>query len=91
MARVSLALVAAVLLAAQAGCTGFKQRVARLVPPSGGYDDPTDDTSDPWISKAAQEGRNGYKQEKVNDPLGLRPYFMSQRARDIETNMGIVE
>ncbi|MEZ6068540.1 MAG: hypothetical protein R3B90_23155 [Planctomycetaceae bacterium] len=61
------------------------------LPSTSDYDDGTDDTTDPWITKGADEGRREFTRETVNDPLGLRPYFMSSKARDIERNVGIME
>ena len=49
------------------------------------------ESSDPWIASAAQEGRAGHPTESANDPLRLRRFFMSQEHRDIEANFGIVE
>ena len=64
-------------------------RFARLMPTTGGYDDGTDDSSDPWIAAAADEGRVDHERQREPDPLGLKGFFMSQKARDIERNVGI--
>lgn len=94
----SLLLVAALcgLLGAQSGCqmmrSGFAgSRLSRLLPPIRTAEPGTDGSSDPWIQQAAAEGRRDHPVEKVNDPLGLRKYVMSDRAREIENNLGIVD
>ncbi len=84
------------LLAPQIGCNasrgGFAgSRLARFLPPVRTSDPGTDGSSDPWIQQAASEGRREYSVEKVNDPLGLRKYVMSDRAREIERNVGIID
>ncbi len=67
------------------GCT----TVSRMIGPTTDYEDPTEMTSDPWARAAAEEGRRGFARETVNDPLNLRQYFMSEKARSIERNVGI--
>jgi hypothetical protein len=66
-------------------------RFNRMLPTTADYDDGTDDTTDPWITAGAEEGRREYQREEVSDPLGLRPYLMSEKARSIEHNVGIGE
>ncbi|QDU36505.1 hypothetical protein Mal4_07910 [Maioricimonas rarisocia] len=46
-------------------------------------------SNDPWVNQAGHEARKHLPREKTNDPLGLRNIFMSERARDIEHNLGI--
>lgn len=46
-------------------------------------------SNDPWVTQAGTEARKHLPREKTNDPLGLRNIFMSERARDIEHNLGI--
>lgn len=77
---------------ATTGCTWLSQRpgFAALRPPSTGYADGTE-SSDPWVMEAAAEGRRDFRTESANDPLNLRRFFMSQKARDIEQNVGIVD
>ena len=70
-------LIAAVLFLS-AGCqTGFRN-----------YADPTSQESEKWISEAGSEARRGRPVDKEFDPLGLRDVLMSQKARDIERNLG---
>lgn len=88
----SLLILLAVVTLCSSGCTSLPRRwLWSATPSTANYDDSTDDSSDPWISAAAREGRREHTEEKVNDPLGLRKYTMSQKARDIEGNLGIVE
>lgn len=79
-----LCLLAAVTSAGLTGCSSL----AALQPPTSGYADGTE-SSDPWVMQAAAEGRRDIAPEDANDPLNLRRFFMSQKARDIETNVGI--
>ena len=88
MRRTLTTLLLLSLLGSQFGCSFSRGRLARMLPNTGGYDDGADDSSDPWIADAANEGRAEFKVEKDADPLGLKPYFMSQKARDIERNLG---
>lgn len=44
---------------------------------------------DPWIRDAGDIARSEHPPEDVNDPLGLRKYFTSEKARDIERNVGV--
>lgn len=80
----------------QVGCNasrgGFAgSRLARFLPPIRTAEPGADGSSDPWIQQAASEGRREYAVEKANDPLGLRKYVMSDRAREIERNVGIID
>ena len=68
----------AVLLLLATGCS-FGNR---------NYLDPTSQKSEKWIGEAGSEARRGMTIEKENDPLGLRNVLMSQKARDIERNLG---
>jgi hypothetical protein len=77
------------MLLMQFGCQSFRNGLARAFPDHKGYDNGTDDTSDPWIAEAGVEGRSEFKTEKEADPFGWRPLLMSQKARDIEKNLGI--
>jgi hypothetical protein len=63
--------------------------VQALRPVSDDGWDPASETGDPWVQQAAAEGRGNRPVEKTVDPLGLRKVFMSEKARDIERNMGI--
>jgi hypothetical protein len=71
--------------------TGTRQLVKDFTPESLDEPHPADDPGDPWISAAASEGRHDQKAETANDPLHLRKYFLSNKARSIENNVGIAE
>jgi hypothetical protein len=81
--------VVVALLTCQCGCSMMRGRVARMMPDSEGYADGTDATSDPWIAEASGEGRADYRTDTEADPFGWKPLFMSQKARDIEKNLGV--
>lgn len=44
---------------------------------------------DPWTTQAGTEGRAGRAVDKEADPLGLKKYMMSEKAREIERNCGV--
>jgi hypothetical protein len=71
--------------------TGTKQLVKDFTPESLDEANPADDPGDPWIASAANEGRHEQKAERANDPLHLRKYVLSNKARAIENNVGIAE
>ena len=80
------------------GCTvfqtmreGSRELVRSLTPESLDEDNPADDPGDPWIAAAAGEGRHDQRAETADDPLHLRQYFVSPKARSIENNVGIAE
>ncbi len=52
-------------------------------------ENPQDAESDPWIEDAGTVARSEHSAEAVNDPLKLRDVFMSNKARDIERNLGV--
>ncbi len=90
--------VACLLALFAEGCTvfqtmrdGTRQIVKDLTPESLDEANPADDPGDPWISAAASEGRFDQRTEVANDPLHLRQYFISPKARSIENNVGILE
>ncbi len=70
---------------------GTKSLVKDLKPESFDEEHAPDNPGDPWIAAAASEGRFDHKPEVANDPLRLRQYFMSNKARAIENNLGISE
>jgi|GEM_PF-1756092 len=47
------------------------------------------DKSDAWVHSAGDVARTEHTLEEIHDPLGLRKYFMSEKAREIERNVGI--
>lgn len=83
-------------LACSSGCGLFStmqgmamQTVDALRPSSFDGWDPGSESTDPWIQQAGAEARGHRPVEKEYDPLGLKKVFMSDKARDIERNMGI--
>ena len=52
-------------------------------------ENPANQTSDPWIRDAGTIARQEHQTEPVNDPLNLRRVFVSQKAQDIERNLGV--
>ena len=46
-------------------------------------------SEDPWTTQAGTEGRAGRPVEKEYDPLNLKKYMMSEKAREIERNCGV--
>ena len=79
-----------------AGCTMMSsmqnmasRTVEALRPESFDGWDPGSETGDPWVQQAGAEARGNRPVEKEFDPLGLKKIFMSEKARDIERNMGI--
>jgi len=54
---------------------------------TGGRENPKVD--DPWIREAGDIARSEHPPEEINDPLGLRKYFTSEKAREIERNVGV--
>ncbi len=98
MPSLKLSAVACLGLILSQGCTiaqtmrdGTKQLAKDFTPQSWDEDNPADDPGDPWIAEAASEGRADQKAEHSNDPLHLRQYFLSNKARAIENNVGIAE
>lgn len=47
-----------------------------------------DEKDEAWVTEAADEARGDRPREKEADPLGLKPYIMSEKARSIERNLG---
>jgi hypothetical protein len=70
---------------------GTRDLVRDFTPESLDEANPADDPGDPWIAAAASEGRKDEKVERSNDPLHLRQYVLSNKARAIENNVGIAE
>ena len=54
-------------------------------------ENPVDQSSDPWIQEMGTVTREEHNPEKILDPLKLRNYFVSSKARDIESNLGVGE
>lgn len=52
------------------------------------YINAADEEDDAWITQAAEEARGDRPREKEPDPLGIKPLFVSEKARSIERNLG---
>ncbi len=52
------------------------------------YADPTEMEDEAWVSQVGEEARGDRPREKDPDPWFKR-YFMSEKARSIERNVGI--
>ncbi|MBT5021169.1 hypothetical protein OAF42_00150 [Planctomicrobium sp.] len=52
-------------------------------------ENPAGQTSDPWIQDVGKYTREEHGEQEVVDPLKLRNFFMSQKAQDIESNLGV--
>ncbi len=77
------------------GCAAFdtgrammSQTIEAIRPNTDHYNDPTSASGDPWVQSAGVEARGERPMTQANDPLGLRNVFMSEKARDIERNVG---
>lgn len=80
LATLGLTIAACTGCASSDGLTLFKNR---------DYADPTEGADDPWTSTAGEEGRRGRPKEKSEEPKWFREFTMSDRAREIENNLGI--
>jgi hypothetical protein len=88
--RVLILLICALVFLPAAGCatsegmTLFKNR---------DYQDPTEGPDDPWISGVGSEtkSRGVRRGEKSEEPRWFREMVMSDRAREIESNLGITD
>lgn len=80
----------AMLLASSVGCQSWGQpgRMSSRLNSQGSRENPV---IDPWVQEYGEFARNELPPESSNDPLGLRKYFVSEKARDIERNLGIVD
>jgi hypothetical protein len=45
--------------------------------------------TDPWVQEAGTEARTEHPPETIRDPLGLRDIFTSEKAQEIERNVGV--
>lgn len=88
-----LSTVIAALLPGCAAMTVMKSTASDAMssfrPGNRDYDDPTTDSSDPWVQEVGVEARGHQKKDKDGDPAWLRNLLTSQKARDIESNLGI--
>lgn len=94
MRRLSSGLLLPLVAAsALAGCASMQTSTNKMVSAfkSVSEKSPADEPSDPWINETGSYTSSIHPSEPVNDPLGLRNVFMSQRARDIERNLGVGE
>ena len=57
------------------------------------YADPTEGADDPWISNVGKENENrGIRKSQLSEePRWFRELTMSDRAREIEANVGITD
>lgn len=81
---------ACLLLTTSLGCQSMwgSNRWANSGPrATHGRDDPAID--DPWVADAGNIARTEHPPEEVRDPLGLRNIFTSEKAREIERNVGV--
>lgn len=93
--RITNLLFCSVLLFS-AGCSvmssmqGMAAKTMEALRP-GSFDgwDPGSESTDPWVQQAGAEARGDRPMQTEYDPLKLRQYLMSDKARDIERNMGI--
>lgn len=44
---------------------------------------------DPWSGDVGQVARTEHPAEPIHDPLGMRNFFTSEKARQIERNVGV--
>lgn len=72
------------LLATTQGCQSLVGSKATAVAAQEGSG-----KDDPWVRSAGDIARTEHTYEEVHDPLGLRKYFTSEKARSIERNVGI--
>jgi len=93
--RIAIGLFCSVLLFC-AGCSVMSsmqnmasKTVEALRPVSFDSWDPGSESSDPWVQQAGAEARGHRPVETEYDPLKLKQFLMSDKARDIERNMGI--
>lgn len=89
--RMLLLLMGAIVCA---GCQSspFGGRFAQTVgyrDTTSAREDPASQSSDPWVQDVGQITRKEYANEKIVDPLKLRDFFVSEKAQDIERNLGV--
>ncbi|WP_437193094.1 hypothetical protein [Planctomicrobium sp. SH527] len=82
--RIQLVVFLALLSAGSVGCQsvwpGKAMRTAQRDTP---------DADEPWVRSAGDIARTEHSYEEVQDPLKLRKYFTSDKAREIERNVGV--
>lgn len=76
-----------------AGCTTNSQSMFKAWSPvkDADYADPTSGKDDPWTSQAGSVGRADRPLEKSEEPRWFRKAIMSDRAREIEANLGVTD
>jgi hypothetical protein len=85
--RLVYCLIGMFLLGTASGCqTMWSSRLAKSLKPTDGRHQPA---TDPWITEAGTVARTEHPTDKVDDPLGLRKIFVSDKAREIERNCGV--
>lgn len=75
------------------GCPSMRGNKASIMPGNiiggnNGYVDPAEESTDPWITEAAQEGRPDQQREASNEAPWFRNMMMSSKAQSIEANVG---
>lgn len=55
------------------------------------YADPTEGPDDPWVSQVGVEARGDRPREMSEEPRWFREMIMSDRARNIERNLGVYD
>jgi hypothetical protein len=83
-------LASALLMLGTAGCQslwGSHRMADSGLRATHGREEPA--LKDPWVNEAGNIARKEHTPEEIHDPLGLRNYFTSEKARSIERNVGI--
>jgi hypothetical protein len=85
--RLDYCLLGLLLLGTTSGCqTMWSPKLAKSFSATDGRHKPS---TDPWITEAGTVARTEHPTDKVDDPLGLRKIFVSEKAREIERNCGV--
>ncbi len=68
-------------------CSGCQSMMRSKAVRSAQADRPSKE--EPWVRSAGDLARTEHDYEEVHDPLGLRKIFTSEKAREIERNVGV--
>lgn len=71
------------------GCTSTSS--LRQAFKTADYADPTEGSDDPWVARTGVEARGDRPKESADEPRWFREWTMSDRAREIERNLGIYD
>lgn len=91
MFRTILSGLLTALVVVQAGCNAMRENSRQMIDvfKPGDYEDWTENsTADPWIRQAGVEARGHRERESVGEPDWFHNRLTSEKARDIERNMG---